>query len=95
MPTSSLVVTMNDDPDDRRRLQSQLADDPRFDVGDPELNQLPVVLETESLSEGISLTRDGLYEMPAVEFVHVVRVDFGDVEDFDEDLPPRRRRRSD
>ena len=95
MPVSSLVVTMSDDPSARRALRRRLADDPRIQVGDPQRNQLPVVLETETIAEGVSMTRDELYALDGVEFVHVVRVDFEDVEDFDEKLPPRHRRGAD
>lgn len=91
MPVSSLVVTISDDPDERREVQQTLADDSRITLGDRKRNQLPVVLETDTIAEGVSMTRDQLYEVPGVEFVHVVRVDFEDVDDFDETLPPRQR----
>lgn len=94
MPISSIVITLSPDALSRRSAIDALSAHPRLTVGERKKRQLPVVVDTETLSEGISLVRDELPEMEGVEFVHVISVDFSDMDDFDEKLPPRRRRRN-
>lgn len=54
--------------------------------------QLPLVVETHTVGESISLVRDELPSMEGVIFVHVISVDFSDLESRDEKLPRRNKR---
>jgi len=94
MPISAVVVTLKADASQREIALSKLRAHPRLILGELQKCQLPVVIDTETIVEGINIVDDELPNMVGVEFVHVVCVDFSDVEDFDEKLPPRRRPRA-
>lgn len=94
MPISAVVVTLKPDEALREEALKILRADPRLTLGELQRNQLPVVIDTETIVEGINIVREELPDVAGVVFVHVVSVDFSDVEDFDEKLPPRRRSRS-
>ncbi|AWV89970.1 hypothetical protein [Bradymonas sediminis] len=94
MPISAVVVTLSSQPESREAALSILRADPRLTLGALQRNQLPVVVDTEKIADGVLIVREELPSIDGVEFVHVVSVDFSDVEDFDEKLPPRRRSRT-
>lgn len=94
MPISALVLTMSRDEARRERALAQLRDDARLTLGELEDIQLPLVVETETVGESIELAQDELSSIDGVTFVHVISVDFSDLESRDEDLPRRRRKRS-
>lgn len=94
MPVSALVVTLSRDEQRRAHALDKLNEDARLTLGELEDVQLPVVTETQTVGEGIELVRDSLPDIDGVEFVHVVSVDFSDLESRDEKLPPRRRKSS-
>lgn len=80
MPISSLVLTLEDAAERRALALTELARDARITVGTAlEERWLPVVTETESLSEGEALA-ESLRELPGVTFVDVVMVDFSEAE---------------
>ncbi|MGM0558990.1 MAG: hypothetical protein ACQEVA_21575, partial [Myxococcota bacterium] len=79
---------------ERERALDVLSADARLTLGPIEDVQLPVVVETDTVGEGIELVRDTLPDVAGVEFVHVVSVDFSDLESRDEKLPPRRKKQS-
>lgn len=94
MPVSALVVTMSRDERRRERAVDELRADARLTLGPIEDVQLPVVVETETVGEGIDLVRDILPDIDGLEFVHVVSVDFSDLDSRDEKLPPRGKKQS-
>lgn len=94
MPISAVVVTLKPDEALREAALKIMRADPRLTLGELQRVQLPVVIDTETIAEGINIVREELPNIAGVEFVHVVSVDFSDVKDFDEKLPPRRRSRS-
>jgi hypothetical protein len=91
MPISAVVISLKRDPDHQEAAIEQLRADPRLTLGDLQATQLPVVIDTATIAEGIEVVREELPALQGVEFVHVVSVDFSDVEDFNERLPPKRR----
>jgi hypothetical protein len=85
---------MSRDEERRERALDELRADSRLTLGPLEDVQLPVVVETETVGEGIELVRDSLPDVDGVAFVHVVSVDFSDLETRDEKLPPRSKKKS-
>jgi hypothetical protein len=80
MTISSLVLTLDASPESRALALEAVAKDARITVGTPfEEVWLPVVTETASLSEGEALF-ESLRELPGVNFVDVVMVDFSEGE---------------
>lgn len=80
MPVSALVLTLSADPHRREDALQRLRGDARLMLMPRRGPNLPVVLESETLGEGEAIVRDELPEIPGVAFVHVVSVDFSDVE---------------
>jgi hypothetical protein len=75
MTISALVVTVA--PATARLTLEQLARDPRLTLGDPSGPRVPVVAETDSCRDGRALV-EHLQQMPGIEFVDVVLVDFSE-----------------
>lgn len=94
MPISAIVLTLDASPCQRQRALFTLKDHPRLTLGELHEAQLPVVVETDTIAEGVDIIREQLPAVDGVTFVHVVSVDFSDLEDFDEKLPPKRRSRA-
>jgi hypothetical protein len=81
MPISSLVLTLDTSPELRALALAEVSRDSRILVGTPQQERwLPVVTETASLLEGKALA-ESLGEIPGVNFVDVVMVDFSDAEE--------------
>jgi hypothetical protein len=91
MPISAVVITLK--RAEREAAIEILRADARLTLGELQVTQLPVVIDTDTIADGINVVREVLPAIAGVEFVHVVSVDFSDVEDFDEKLPPKRARR--
>jgi hypothetical protein len=80
MPISSLVLTLEDSAEQRTSVLATLAQDTRLTVGEPQAGRwLPVVTDTPTLEEGASLA-ESLRELPGVQFLDVVLVDFSEGE---------------
>lgn len=77
MPTSSLVLTLEASTEPREQALRFLGDDSRFTVGEPVREFLPVVLQTESIREGVDLI-EALWKQCGVSFVDVVQIAFDD-----------------
>lgn len=94
MPTSGLILTLDEDPVQRASALERLARDPRIACGELQGAQLPVAAQTDTLEAGIALVRDELPTQPGICFVHVVCVDFEDA-DYNQEpaQPPTDRRR--
>jgi hypothetical protein len=94
MPTSGLILTLDEDPAERSRAISWLASDPRISCGELQGAHLPVAAQTDTLEAGIALVREELPSQPGISFVHVVCVDFEDA-DYNQEpaQPPTDRRR--
>ncbi|QDG50182.1 hypothetical protein FIV42_05390 [Persicimonas caeni] len=92
MPVSAIVISLKNDASRRERALEMLEAHPHLELGELQNTQLPVVVETDTIAEGVRIVREELPALDGVEFVHVVSVDFSDVDAFDEKLPPRRRR---
>lgn len=80
MPVAALVLTLDPDAALAARARALLATDPRLTLGDAVDGRLPVVVESATLGDGASLTRE-LEAQPGVRFVDVVMVDFSDFSD--------------
>ena len=80
MPISALVLTLSDEAESREEALRALEADPRLTVGKLQNTQLPVVVDTETMFEGIDLVRTELPEIGGVTYVHVVSVDFSDTD---------------
>lgn len=80
MPVSALVITLSSEHHARQGALSWLAEDERFLVGERQNDQLPVVLQTDGLREGAHLIRKELPEVEGIDFVHVISVDFSDLD---------------
>ncbi len=80
MPISSLVITLDPDPDLRERALSSLTAMSGVTVGTAYSTRLPVVLETATLAEGRDLVEQQLTQLEGVRFVDVVRIDFEDLD---------------
>ncbi len=91
MPISAVVISLKAEADLQQATVAALQQDPRITLGEQQQRLLPVVIETDAISEGIEIVREELPKLDGVEFVHVVSVDFSDVDDFSERLPPKRR----
>lgn len=91
MPISAVVITLEADPPRRAAAIEALGAHPGLMLGEPQGNQLPAVIETDTITQGVDVVREQLHAIDGVVFVHVLSVDFSDMEDFDEKLPPRRR----
>lgn len=83
---------MTHDEARRRAAIEKLHADTRLTIGDLDGVQLPVVTETDTVGEGIEIVQGVLPDIDGVEFVHVVSVDFSDLESRDEKLPPRKKK---
>lgn len=94
MPISALVLTMSRDEARRDRAIAKIREDARLTPGELEDIQLPLVVETETVGESIELAREELPAIDGVSFVHVISVDFSDLESRDEKLPRRNKKRS-
>ncbi|MFP4596763.1 MAG: hypothetical protein ACOC9J_01030 [Persicimonas sp.] len=94
MPVSAVVISLSAEPELQERAIRALQAHPRVTLGEQQKRLLPVVVDTDTMSEGIELVREGLPKLDGVEFVHVVSVDFSDVDDFTEKMPPKRRSRA-
>jgi hypothetical protein len=77
MTISALVLTL--DPARADTALAQLASDTRLTLGKPEGCQVPVVAETSSSRDGRALVAS-LQEVPGVDLVHLVMVDFSEEE---------------
>lgn len=80
MPISSLVVTLDSDPNLRQRAVAALAAMSRVTLGEPYSSRLPVVVETATLAEGRQFVEQQLTHLEGVRFVDVVRIDFEDLD---------------
>jgi len=82
MPVSSLVLTLSSSATLQQQVFERLAADPSLTLGlaqDVAANRLvPVVLETESVWEA-QATAEKIAEMPGVDQVELVGVDFSDL----------------
>jgi hypothetical protein len=84
MPICAAVLTLKDaSPTRVEEVEYQLRADGRFLVGELQAAHLPVALETESIGEGISTVRNLPDMIDNVSFVHVIQVDFSDVDEFE------------
>lgn len=94
MPTSGLILTLDEEPSQRARVIEWLERDPRISCGQLQGAHLPVAAQTDTLEAGIALVRDELPTQPGISFVHVVCVDFEDA-DYNQEpaQPPTDRRR--
>ncbi len=95
MPISALVLTMTLDDEQREAALVELERNPFNTLGNLVSNQLPLVIETSTVAEGIELVRDVIPSIPGVDFVHVISIDFSDMSSRDEKLQSRRKRISD
>jgi hypothetical protein len=77
MIVSSLVVTLDPDPELRTRALAALAADTRLTLGEPFADRLPVVAETASAALGAALCEE-LAAQGGVLGVHVVAIDFSE-----------------
>ncbi|MEZ4459453.1 MAG: hypothetical protein R3E66_06935 [bacterium] len=92
MPVSSLVVTLHDELSERMAALSQMESTTYLTVGEIVGRvHVPVVCESESLSQGEAHVRE-LMAMRGVVFVDVVMVDFSDLEEINESTRERRIR---
>lgn len=92
MPVSALVLTLSPDPEEREHALATLCQLPYLTLGEVVgAAHLPVVLESDSLSEGEDRFRH-LTTIAGVVFADLAMVDFEDVEEFEE-LPRRNRGR--
>lgn len=90
MPISAVVITL--EPSLREHALAMLSQDPRLTLGEAQGGQLPVVIETSSLAQSIALVDRELLAIPGVLLVHVIQVDFDDVDYAQEPVRlPRRR----
>lgn len=80
MPVSALVITLSREPKARQAALDWLSADARITLGEPQRDQLPVVLETATLRGGVDAVRRELPAVTGVAFVHVISVDFSDLE---------------
>lgn len=94
MPISAVVISLDSSPSRRAAALEALGAHPALTLGDLQGNQLPAVIETDTIGQGVDVVREQLHAIEGVVFVHVISVDFSDMEDFDEKLPPRRARPS-
>lgn len=78
MPVSGLVLTLDESPLLQASARAALGSDARITLGDAIERRLPVVTETESLTEGEELAEE-IARMPGVLFVDVVSIDFSDL----------------
>jgi hypothetical protein len=81
MPVSSLVVTLDSDPELIRRALDTLSRLPGVTLGSLFETRLPLVLETSHLTEGYEFVEGVLRGIDGVQFVDVVRIDFDDLEE--------------
>jgi hypothetical protein len=77
MIVSSLVVTLDRDPERRTRALEMLASDARLTLGDAIEDRLPVVAETASAELGAHLCEE-LSARDGVLGIHVVAIDFSE-----------------
>lgn len=91
MPTSAVVITL--EPSLAEHSIEALRQDERLLLGERHGPQLPAVIETSSLAQSIALVERELLSIPGVLQVHVVQIDFEDVdyEQEPERLPRRRQ----
>lgn len=81
MPVSALVITLSKNPVLREMAIDWLTEDERFTLGKTHADQLPVVFESEDLRSGADTVRRELPEVTGIDFIHVVSVDFSDLEE--------------
>lgn len=92
MPVSALVVTLDAEPDNRQKAFDALMARDWLTLGETiEDAHLPVVLESDTLSQGEERFRE-ILALEGVVHVDVVMVDFQDVEEFEE-MPRRKKNR--
>jgi hypothetical protein len=77
MIVSSLVVTLDPDPERRTHALEMLAGDARLTLGEAIADRLPVVAETASAALGAQLCEE-LAARDGVLGVHVVAIDFSE-----------------
>ena len=77
MTTSGLVLTLEQDDRMRAAVVATLERDSRITLGQDMSGHLPIVTETAGPDESEALF-DWLFDLPGVQFVDVVYVDFGD-----------------
>lgn len=83
MPVSGLVITLCDDAEDRRALLAHLRRDPRVTLGEVIANHVPVVTDTQTISEARDLY-EAIQRLDGVMVVAVITLDFSDQ---DEEAP--------
>lgn len=90
MIISALVLTVHEP------LQSHVIEalsvDCRFMLGQPQGGLLPVVLETPHIAQSVEVVERELTALPGVLGVHVVQIDFDDVDYSQEPTMTRQRR---
>lgn len=75
MPIASVVVTLDPRVGLRREALARMLGERRIELGEPVGAYVPVVVDTETASEGAELC-ESLLATPGVLSVDVVRIDF-------------------
>lgn len=92
MPVAGLVLTLAQDSRLASAVTHGLRLDPRITLGERNGQQLPVVVETQTIAEDETAFEE-LSRAPGVVLVELAYHDFSDIEDFGDAPRPRRRRR--
>ncbi|MFO0661370.1 MAG: hypothetical protein U0165_16280 [Polyangiaceae bacterium] len=79
MPTSALVLTLDEAPDLQQHVLTELQRDERISVGIAHGSYLPIVLETQSSEDGVAAI-EALWKKPGIAFIDLVQIDFSDEE---------------
>lgn len=91
MPVYGVVLTLDDDPQVRRRLMASLGAEPWLMLGVRQGSRLPVAMEADSVEEGERQWAQ-LESSPGVTFMELVFVDFSDVDEVDRHILRRKKR---